>query len=178
MVVSGNYYRQPFFQPPCRFTSHFTGGHDSNSPLPLRPLMPPFPPTLPISQPTLQRPDAYSAAIPSRPSHRVLYFPGRVSNLIEDRYIPFSLRDLWKSLDGYLARNWTDLRLTLEDIYESTSAQSRHLEKKLFNLVRHSLKSCMSDEEDVLCCCWQFLTLSMPLQNAQRLSIGQRSKLF
>lgn len=81
----------------------------------------------------------------SRHSHHAPYFSGRVSDPIEDFlseyeeladacgltdyqkvqtiicYIPFSLRDLWKSLGGYLARNWLDLGLTLKEIYESTS---------------------------------------------------------
>jgi hypothetical protein len=38
------------------------------------------------------------------------------------RYIPLALRDLWKSLDGYLAHDWTDFRRTLEDIYDGPSA--------------------------------------------------------
>ena len=66
------------------------------------------------------------------------------------RYIPFMLWDLWKSLDGYMACNWTALRCALEDVYEDPSALSRHLEKKLMTLVRLSSKLCMSNEEYVL----------------------------
>jgi hypothetical protein len=94
------------------------------------------------------------------------------------RYIPFSLRDLWNSLDGYLARTWMDLRLTLEEIYNGTSARSRHSEQKLLDSIRHSSKSCMDDEEDVLCYYRQFLALSKPRLDAQRLFTGQRSKVF
>lgn len=50
--------------------------------------------------------------------------------------------------------------------------------EKLFDLVRHSSKAYMSDEEDVLCYCRQFFIFSMPILNAQRLSNGQRNELF
>lgn len=128
------------------------------------------------------------------------YFSGRVSEPIEDflseyeelanscdltdcqkvevniRYIPLSLRDFWKSLDGYSARNLTDFRLALEGIYERPSAPSRHSEQKLQDSIRHSSKLRMSDEEDVLHYYRQSLVLSKPLLDSQRLSTHQRNK--
>ena len=107
-------------------------------------------------------------------SHDAPYFSGRVSDPIEDfldeceelanscslterqkvetvtHYITCSLRDFWKSLDSYRAYNWTDLRLTLEEIYEGPSVPSCHSEQKLRNFVRQSSKLCMDEEEDVL----------------------------
>ncbi|KAH9988494.1 hypothetical protein BJV77DRAFT_949502 [Russula vinacea] len=112
--------------------------------------------------------------MPPPRSHRTPYFSGWVSDPIEDflteyeelanscslsdqqkvetviRYIPLPLRDLWKSLYGYLARDWIDLKLTIEEIYNNTSALSRHSEQKLLDFVRQSSKSRMSNEEDVL----------------------------
>jgi len=97
--------------------------------------------------------------MPPPRSHRAPYFSGRVGDPIEDFlseyeelasscgltsrqkveiivcYIPLELRDLWKSLDGYLAGDWQDLRLMLEEIYESTSALSHHLEQKLQDFI-------------------------------------------
>jgi hypothetical protein len=48
-------------------------------------------------------------------------------------YIPFSLRDFWKSLDGYfeLAHDWANLGRELEAIYVGPSALSRHAEHRL-----------------------------------------------
>ena len=140
--------------------------------------------------------------MPPPRSHRAPYFSGRVGDPIEDflseyeelasscgltsrqkveiivRYIPLELRDLWKSLDGYLAGDWQDLRLTLEEIYESTSALSRHSEQKLQDFIRHSSKSHMNDEGDVLHYYCQFLLLSKPLLDSQRLTNGERNKAF
>jgi hypothetical protein len=140
--------------------------------------------------------------MPPRRSHHAPYFSGRVHDPIEDflseyeelahscdltdrqkvetiiRYIPLHLRDLWKSLDGYSAHDWTDFRLALEEIYGSPSAPSRHTEQKLLDFMRYSSKSCMNDEEDVLSYYRQFLVLSKPLLDSQRLSTDKRNKVF
>jgi hypothetical protein len=155
-----------------------------------------------MSQFTLQCPGTGPAAMPSRRSHHAPYFSGRVRDPIEDflseyeelahscgltdrekvetiiRYIPLHLRDLWKSLDGYSAHDWTDFRLALEEIYDSPSTPSRHTEQKLLDFIRHSSRSRMSGEEDVLSYYRQFLALSKRLVDSQRLSTSKRNKVF
>lgn len=186
----------------------FTTIHAASLFLPifLPPFMPPFPPAPPImSQTTLQCPVPVPVPPPCPRVTLVTHRTSRVKStiIIEDFlseyeeladeygltdrqkvktiicYIPLSLRDFWKSLDGCLAHSWMDLRLTPEEIYESTSARSRHSKQKLLDLVRHSSKSCMNNE-DVLCYYRQILTLSKPLLNAQRLrvSTNPRNNLF
>ena len=159
-------------------------------------------PAPPMTQSTLQRAGTGPAAMPPPRSHRAPYFSGRVGDPIEDflteyeelanscslsdrqkvetviRYIPLPLRDLWKSLDGYLARDWIDLKLTIEEIYDDTSALSRHSEQKLLDFVRQSSKSRMSNEEDVLQYYRHFLVLSKPLLDSHRLTSGERDRSF
>jgi hypothetical protein len=81
--------------------------------------------------------------MPSRRFHYAPYFSGRVSDPIEDfldeyeelanscgltdrqkvetiiRYIHLTLRDLWKSIDGYIAHDWMNFRRELDDISKS-----------------------------------------------------------
>src|ERR1700733_244581 len=95
-----------------------------------------------MSQSTFQRSGMGPTVMPSRRSNCAPYFSGQVNDPIEDflseyeelanscgltdrqkvetiiRYMPLSLRDLWKSLDGYLAHDWTGFRSELEGIYE------------------------------------------------------------
>jgi hypothetical protein len=103
-----------------------------------------------MPQSTFQRPDAGPATMPPPRSHRAPYFSGRVGDLIEDflneyeelanscgltdcqkvetiiRYIPLTLQDLWKSLDGYLVHDWTDFRRVLKDIYDGPLTLNRN----------------------------------------------------
>ncbi|KAF8471565.1 hypothetical protein DFH94DRAFT_617543, partial [Russula ochroleuca] len=86
--------------------------------------------------------------MPLAHSHRAPYFSGRVCDPIEDFldeyeelasscglserqkvesvicYIPHALKGFWKSLDGYLSRDWMDLRRAVEDIYDGPSEPS------------------------------------------------------
>lgn len=159
-------------------------------------------PVPPMSQSALQRPDAVPATMPPHNSHCAPYFSGQVCDPIEDfldeyeelanccglterqkverviRYIPFSFRDLWKSLDGYRAHDWTDFRRELEDIYEGPSFFRRNSEQKLLDFVRHSSETRMSGEEDVLHYYRQFLALSKPLLDSKRLTTDKRNKRF
>jgi len=93
-------------------------------------------------------------------------------------YIPVTLRDLWKSLDGYAAHDWIDFRLALEDIYNGTSAHSRHSKQKLYNFTRYSSKTRMNEKEDVLQFYRQFLIFSKPLKDAWRLTNEECNKMF
>jgi hypothetical protein len=42
------------------------------------------------------------------------------------RYPTSDLREFWKSLDGYVASNWRDLKRELLKLYAGTSAPRRH----------------------------------------------------
>ena len=155
-----------------------------------------------MSQPAFFQRAAATTTMPTFRSNRAPYFSGRVGDPIEDflseyeelanscgltdqqkveaviRYIPFALRDLWKSLDGYQAQDWTDLKADLLGIYDGTSALSRHSEQKLLEFVRESSKSRMNDEGDVLQYYRHFLVLSKPLLDSHRLTTGERDKAF
>jgi hypothetical protein len=63
--------------------------------------------------------------------------------------MPVSLRDFWKSQNRYVAGDWTGLKCGLLDIYDDTSAQSRHSEQKLVDFVRRLVKLRIHDEEGV-----------------------------
>ena len=110
-------------------------------------------------------------------SSLVLRFSGRntctAGAAAYHRYIPKVLKDFWRSQDGYLAHDWTDLRLTLESIYDDTLALSRHSEQKLMEFVKQSFKHCMNDEEDVLQYYQHFLVLSKPLLDSHWLTYSE-----
>jgi hypothetical protein len=156
----------------------------------------------PMRHPTLQRLGAGPVTMPTCHSDHAPYFSGQVDDPIEDflyeyeelanscglterqkveaivRYIPYSFRDLWKSLDGYVSRDWTSFKLNLEEIYDGPSVPSRHSEQKLLDFVRDSSRYRMNSEGDVLQYYRDFLALSKPLVDSQRLSIHKRDKTF
>ena len=102
------------------------------------------------------------AIMPSRRSHQAPYFSGKFGDPIEDflvqyeelanccgltdrekvrivtRYIPLSLHYFWMSLDGYKARNWTDLRRELKDAYKDSSAVNCHMEQEHHSKIRRA----------------------------------------
>ena len=140
--------------------------------------------------------------MPPPRSLRAPYFSGQVGDPIEDflreyeeqasicaltnrqkvetvvRYIPTALRDLWKSLDGYITHDWADLRRSLEHIYANASARSRHSKQKLHDFIRYSSKQQMTEEEDVLQYYRRFLVFSKPLMDARRLTDEECNKAF
>ena len=161
-----------------------------------------FPRPPPTSQPTFQHSAPVPIAMPTQHSDLAPYFLGRFDNPIEDflntykkivdscglsgqqkveaiiRYIPYSHRALWKSLDCYAARECTEFRLNLEEIYNGPSVPSRHSEQRVLDFVRESSKLCMNDEADVLHYYRDFLALSKLLLDLQCLSIHRRDKAF
>lgn len=81
--------------------------------------------------------------------------------------------------DGYLAHDWTDVRRTLEDIYDGPSALSRHSKQEFLNFVRLSSKPCMNTEEDVLY--YYCIAVPRPQQTPIRLTrliAGKPNKAF
>ena len=94
------------------------------------------------------------------------------------RYMMLDLREFWKSLNGYIASDWRDLKKELLRLYTGTSTQRRHSENQLRSYARASAKSRMKSEADVLCYYRQFIVLSKPLMDSQRLTPGAHDRLF
>ena len=82
-------------------------------------------------------------------------------------YTTSDLREFWKSLDGYVALDWRDLKRELLELYAGTSALRRHSEQQLRGFVRASAKSRMRSEADVVYYYCQFIILSKPLLDSQ-----------
>ena len=175
--------------------------------IPPRPLLPTtLANSLPLPASTMsnstQRSGTGPAAMPPPRSHRAPYFSGNVDDPIEDflreyeeladdcaltsqqkvetiiRYIPVKLRDLWKSLDGYVTQDWAALKRVLEHTYDGASARSRHSKQKLYDFARYSSKTQMNEEEDVLQYYRRFLIFSKPLVDARRLTEEECNKMF
>ena len=154
-----------------------------------------------MAQPAPQSSSTGPAAMPPPRTNRVPHFSGQASDPIHDflceyeeyadscslterqkaetviRYIPFSLRDFWKSRNGYAAGNCANLKRELLDIYDDTSAQSRHSEQKLVDFVRQSakLRRCNKDVQNYY---REFLVLSDPLLAPHRLTAGTQQILL
>ena len=156
----------------------------------------------PMAQHVAQRPVAGPAAMPAPRSSRAPYFSGSVNDSIEDflrdyevlaescgltnrqnvetvtRYTKSDLRDFWKSQDGYIASDWRDLKQELLKLYAGASALRRYSERKLQGFARDSARSCMRSEEDVVKYYRHFIVLCKPLLDSQRLTTGERNKIF
>ncbi|KAI9465561.1 hypothetical protein BJY52DRAFT_1113548, partial [Lactarius psammicola] len=92
-------------------------------------------------------------------------------------YIAPSMRDLWKNLNGYSARDWESFKSALESLYPDTSA-TRYTNRALQDFVNISARNRIRDEEDVMTYYRGFLTLSNPLINKQRISDSERNLEF
>ena len=144
------------------------------------------------------------AMMPSPHSRWAPYFSGQTGDLIEGflseyeefahhcgltdcqkveaitRYVPHSLGDFWKSLNGYWARSWPDLRLSLQDTYRSTTVQDCHwlTGEGLAEFIQHSSELCMSNEND-MCYYYQwFQVLIKPLLDSQTVTTSWYNMLF
>src|SRR5258708_7357934 len=155
-----------------------------------------------MSSPALPRHGTGPAAMPSPRSSRAPHYSGSVDDSMEDFlrefeelanscgltnhqkvetvtcYTTSALREFWKSLDGYVALDWRDLKRELLELYAGTSALRRHSEQQLRGFVRASAKSRMRSEADVVHYYRQFIILSKPLLDSQRLTPGARNKFF
>ncbi|KAH9042193.1 hypothetical protein EDB85DRAFT_2139539 [Lactarius pseudohatsudake] len=93
-------------------------------------------------------------------------------------YIAPSMRDFWKTLDGYSTGDWATFKSTLESLYPDTSAK-RYTKRALQEFVDNYAKTQrMRDEDDVMSYYRDFLALSKPLSNKQRISDEERSFEF
>ena len=91
------------------------------------------------------------------------------------RYTTPKLRDFWKCLHGFVTSDWEDLKRELREIYVDSSALRR---QKLRDFARESAKMRMTSEEDVIHYFREFLVLSKPLLDSQRLSPDARNRIF
>ncbi|KAH9048591.1 hypothetical protein EDB84DRAFT_1573933 [Lactarius hengduanensis] len=93
-------------------------------------------------------------------------------------YIAPSMRNFWKTLDGYSTGDWATFKSTLESLYPDTSAK-RYTKRALQEFVDNYAKTQrMRDEDDVMSYYRDFLALSKPLSNKQRISDEERSFEF
>ncbi|KAF8274724.1 hypothetical protein EI94DRAFT_1560962, partial [Lactarius quietus] len=86
------------------------------------------------------------------------------------KYIPFSLRDFWKTVKGYSTGDWTTFSEELEKLYPDMDAELRYSRQGLIELVNLSARTRMRDERDVLDYYRCFLTINNPLRVASKIS--------
>jgi hypothetical protein len=94
------------------------------------------------------------------------------------RYIPYSMRDLWKTLDGFSIGNWTTFQAALDRLYPDTAAATRYTRQGLMDFVDMAARSRMNDEDDVMQYYRRFLTIGNPLRLANQISEEDYSAEF
>ncbi|KAI0246804.1 hypothetical protein BJV78DRAFT_1297250, partial [Lactifluus subvellereus] len=142
------------------------------------------------------------AAMPGPRSAKAPYFSGQPEDRIADflleyeglatgyklsekekvetilRYVPFSVRELWKTLTGYASADWNTFRTTLEELYPDTAAATRYTKHVLQDFIQLSSRYRMRDENDVLQYYRRFLTISNPLRTANQITADDCSADF
>ena len=140
--------------------------------------------------------------MPSIRSKLAPYFSGKISQPIEEfleeydeladkhgltdrqkvetviRYVNEQQRHIWRSLDGFLNRDWDQFRAELRDEYVSPTAAGKHTKKMLIELAEDSAQSRMEYETDVIDYHRQFNTISKPLIDNGKITISERNILF
>ncbi|KAI9451279.1 hypothetical protein F5148DRAFT_986626 [Russula earlei] len=94
------------------------------------------------------------------------------------RYVPPTVRDLWKTLDGYTTRDWAVFRDALEKVYLDVGAASRLLKRTLQDFVNTSAQTRMRNKEDVISYFQQFLQHSNPLRTTNRITDDECNSEF
>ncbi len=94
------------------------------------------------------------------------------------RYVPHSLRDLWRSLPGFASGNWTVFSAELEKLYPDLDAEMHYSRQGLIDLVNLSARTQMRDKKDVLDYYRRFLAISNPLRAANLISDDERNAGF
>jgi len=132
----------------------------------------------------------------------VPFFSGNINDLIEDFlqeyneladsyrlssrqkvetviwYIAQSQRDIWKSLEGYVNCDWSDLCRNLRDEYVNPTPQGRYSKQKLQDYTNRRARHQIKDKEDVLKYYRVFNRLSKPLLDSDRITTGERNAAF
>jgi hypothetical protein len=94
------------------------------------------------------------------------------------RYVPSHVREFWKTLDGYINKDWTALKNMLESLYPDTTAGNRYTKTGLQDFVNLSGKTRIMDEDDLTLYYRRFLQLSNPLRASLKLSDDERNTEF
>ncbi|KAH9029397.1 hypothetical protein EDB85DRAFT_1528554, partial [Lactarius pseudohatsudake] len=102
--------------------------------------------------------------------------PQRVDVLI--RYVAPSLRDFWKSLNGYRSRDWPLFQQSLVTIFGNPIPRHQIMKQKLHSHVQDSSRRRMDCEDDVSQYYRQFLCYSAPLVHTGHLSEEERDAAF
>ncbi|KAH9170961.1 hypothetical protein EDB89DRAFT_1224214 [Lactarius sanguifluus] len=102
--------------------------------------------------------------------------PQRVDVII--RYVAPSLRDFWRSLNGYRSHDWPLFRQSLINVFGSTTPRPQVMRQRLLNYVQDSSRTRMDCEDDVLQYYRQFLCYSAPLVHAGHLTEEDRNAAF
>ena len=165
-----------------------------------------LPPLLPHAQQitnTMVHAPAYSiSAMPSIHSKLAPYFSGKISQLIKEFleeyneladkhgltnrqkvdtviwYVNKQQHHIWRSLDGFLNRDWNQLCTELRNEYVSPTTAGKHTKKMLLKLVEDSAQSCMEYETDMIDYHRQFNTISKPLIDNGKITTSERNILF
>ena len=94
------------------------------------------------------------------------------------RYIPPTLQDLWKILEGYSANDWPAFRRSLEKMYRNTSVQAKYSKPKLYEFIDYNSKTRMRGEEDVHQYYRDFHVFAQPLIESNRITMEERDSAF
>ncbi|KAH9163468.1 hypothetical protein EDB89DRAFT_557480 [Lactarius sanguifluus] len=107
---------------------------------------------------------------------RALTDPQRVDVII--RYVAPSLRDFWRSLDGFRSRDWPRFRQSLVNIFGNPTPRHQIMRQKLRSYIQDSARKRMYCEDDVLQYYRQFICFGLPLVHAGHLSEEERDAAF
>ncbi|KAH9009742.1 hypothetical protein EDB84DRAFT_1571028 [Lactarius hengduanensis] len=102
--------------------------------------------------------------------------PQRVDVII--RYVDPSMREFWKSLNGYRSRDWPLFRQSLVNIFGNPIPRHQIMRQKLHSHVQDSSRRRMDCEDDVSQYYRQFLCYSAPLVHTGHLSEEERDAAF
>ncbi|KAH9021343.1 hypothetical protein EDB85DRAFT_2293531 [Lactarius pseudohatsudake] len=102
--------------------------------------------------------------------------PQRVDVLI--RYVAPSLRDFWRSLNGYRSHNWPLFRQSLIDVFGNPTPRHQIMRQKLHSHVQETSRTRMHCKDDVLRYYRQFICFGLPLVHAGHLSEEERNTAF
>ncbi len=135
-------------------------------------------------------------------SKLVLHFSGKIEHPVEDfleeyeeladkyglteqekvetviRYVHRSQRHVWKSLPGFLDRDWNDLRDDLCKEYISPSTEGQFSKQKLLDFANKYAWKRRNDKTDVIHYHCQFNNLAKILVNSGRITKGERNAIF
>ena len=94
------------------------------------------------------------------------------------RYIDTSQHHIWKSLQGYLNRNWHNFCNELRNEYVNPTTQGQFSKQRLVNYTDKSAQVPMKDEADVIDYHCNFNSLSKLLLDEGRITTGKHNTIF